>query len=163
MVAAELVRASADLSARARQHRSSSLRAVTDLDLTGIIFTATKDERAELASVNPALRSRAFTVKEAIALGSAPARPDELSALPIATDAVRFASFLNGRRGTIQLPPRAQRKWRWKATREDALDIPDDHRSSARAHVSMLKGERALAEDLATRFSAFVTESRRAT
>lgn len=125
-------------------HRA--LRVMADhLDRQDLIITASKDERAAIAMIRPGLRSRTFTLNEAVALGAASPTASELqaSATAMGSDAgllAQYAGVLHLRRGTILVaPPLApSRRRRLRRVEPDPQDIPDVHHLRRRPHTATL-------------------------
>lgn len=123
-------------------HRA--LRVVPDhLDRQDLIITASKDERAIVAMMRPALRSRTFTLNEAVALGSVAPIESELesSSAAAAGDAGRLAHYagvLHLRRGTMLVPPPVAPSRRRRRVEPDPHDIPDVHHRRRRPHTATL-------------------------
>ncbi|MDR6143983.1 protein-tyrosine phosphatase [Microbacterium foliorum] len=97
-----------------------------------LILTATAAERGAVALLNPAARTRTFTLLEAAALAE---HARSTRAAATAFDLATLAELMNAHRGLVD-PPRSSR-WR-PAAREAGFDIPDAHTSRAR-HERVLR------------------------
>lgn len=114
-----------------------------DLARRDIIITASRDERAAVALLQPSLRTRTFTIKEAVALGREPLAPGELGratrAIPEdAHPVARYAAVLNARRGSLVPPGQPRMRLPWVAV-VDPMDVPDAHHERMRRHVAVLE------------------------
>lgn len=116
-------------------HRSSPLTQ-TMLDDADLVIAASLAERAAIARLRPAARTRAFTLREALLLGSG--EPIMADGLP------QYAAALDARRGTVE-PPRAP-AFRWRRDRGNPLDVVDVHTFGSRPHH---RGLASAAEDAA--------------
>lgn len=125
-------------------HRA--LRVMADhLDRQDLIITASKDERAVIAMIRPALRNRTFTLNEAVALGAATPTESERQSSTSAMGAeagilAQYAGVLHLRRGTMLIaPPLApSRRRRLRRVEPDPQDIPDVHHLRRRPHLATL-------------------------
>ena len=123
-------------------HRSTSIDADTLL-AADLILTASRAERSTVAQLVPEARSKTFTLLEAIHLGAAAFRQDELELLAdfVRDDAVDgleiYAAALHHRRGFVA-PPSVGRTL-WGKRRRNAFDIPDAHHEGDREHRAMLE------------------------
>ena len=142
----------------AEEHRPTLLEPDT-LDGFDLIVTASRAERAIVARLRPELRSRTFTVKEAVRLGRAPLADADLrraaAFAPGAAGLALYAAALHERRGMVNLgaAPRAVLPW---ARPVDPLDIPDVHDGSRRVHVRALADAEHTARDLRTQLMRFL-------
>lgn len=121
-----------------RSHRSQPIR-VSDVARAHLLLTTTTAERAAVAGLAPDARSRTFTVREAVLLGSTDVTLADVRAVAVpgrpAASLRTFADMLHHRRGTLALA-----RARWTPLRRegaDELDLPDPHRSS-RSHDRVL-------------------------
>lgn len=126
-----------------RAHRSEALDADT-LRSADLILTASRAERSAVAALVPEVRSRMFTLREAVHLGAEPVPERELELLAqFRSDAEdlrgvrRYAQALHARRGFVTLP--AVRRTLFGARRRNPYDIADAHHGSDREHEAMLR------------------------
>ena len=110
-----------------------------------IILTATRAERAAVAQLSPSVRSRTFTVREAVALGSAAAvgMPDAgtVTGLPLAPETLdEYVRHLDRNRALLgpQAHPPRSRGWIRRRS-ADPLDIADPHADQRRRHERVLR------------------------
>lgn len=134
----------------ATSHVATALSA-SDLESSDLIITASRTERAVIARLLPELRSRTFTLKEALALGADPITSDELETAA-QSDEKRsalgvYAAALNDRRGRITWPTRSGLRMPW-LRKADPRDIPDVHHDGARVHAATLRSLRAAVKEL---------------
>lgn len=131
-----------DMRTLADAHRSVPLEAATvgEVDL---VLTATRAERGVVAALRPEMRSRAFTLREAVQLGAEPFGSDEIAALsPPRGDGhpvdglARYAVALHARRGLVT-PPTRRRSLLGRPL-PHPFDTPDAHHGALRAHRAML-------------------------
>jgi len=123
-------------------HRSRQLAAEL-LDGYALVIAASRDERAAVARLQPAMRDRTFTLREAIALAQEPLTP--------AQDVEEVAEQLNTRRGLGMLPVARKRRL---LARPHPLDIPDTHIAGAVRHASALAAVRKHVHTLHGRITA---------
>jgi len=128
----------------------SSPVATARLAQQDLILVATRAERAELANINPALRQRTFTVREAIALGNAPATSAELELVDRTrhtNQKIRLGGYhqlLNLRRGTVPMPVPRHTSWILRnVRRHDPIDLPDVHHERTAKHGAVLREAQA--------------------
>jgi len=126
-----------------RAHRSQALDADA-LRSADLILTASRAERSAVAALVPEVRSRMFTLREAVHLGAEPVQERELELLAqLGSDADdlrgvrRYARALHARRGFVTLP--AVRRTLFGARRRNPYDIADAHHGSDREHEAMLR------------------------
>lgn len=128
-----------------RAHRSQALDADA-LRSADLILTASRAERSAVAALVPEVRSRMFTLREAVHLGAEPVQERELELELLAqlgSDADdlrgvrRYARALHARRGFVTLP--AVRRTLFGARRRNPYDIADAHHGSDREHEAMLR------------------------
>lgn len=132
-------------------HRSRKLDGDA-IDAADLVIAASLSERAAIARLRPAARTRTFTLREALLLDA------ELSSGGEPVSAAGYAVALNSRRGTLELP-RRRTLMRPRAARHP-LDVEDVHQRGIRAHrnglhkadedVVMLGGRIARAVDAAS-------------
>lgn len=123
-----------------------ALPRVKSLDLSGLIITATREERSALAHHDPALRARTFTLKEAVALGAATFTEEELRLGAAADEGVHgYAAILHERRGMVQVPTPRRRLGRQAV---DPYDIADVHHAAPRVHRAGLAAVRDATREL---------------
>lgn len=115
----------------AEGYRSSRLMP-EHIEPAQLILTATAAERGAVALLNPAARTRTFTLLEAAALAE---HAGSTRAAATAFDLPTLAELMNAQRGLVE-PPRPSR-WR-RAEPEAGFDIPDAHTSRAR-HERVLR------------------------
>lgn len=132
-----------------RPHRSAALDAAA-LRASDLVLTASRAERSVVAALVPEVRSRMFTLREAVYLGAEPVQQRELELLAqFGSDADelsgvrRYAEALHARRGFVTPP--ASRRTLFGARRRNPYDIADAHHGSDREHEAML---RATAQDV---------------
>lgn len=153
-VGARICEVAASLIERTDDSHSAAPVVVEQVRDCDLILTATLAERATLARLAPALRSRTFTLREAIMLARLPTQPlwmpePEVGAGP----ARRYAALLNAGRGlATPEPPRSRLRRRKEA---HPLDIADVHLLKPRAHLTGLKAAQHDASEIARHISAF--------
>lgn len=140
--------------ADASVHRSRAL-SDEDLEAADLIITASRAERSIVARRRPDLRTRTFTLREAVALGAvgplAVGRPSDDGASPLRS----YAETINARRGTIGLE-RPARRGLFAARAVDAQDVYDAHDDGARRHLETLRALRSTVFDLHLQLGAFI-------
>lgn len=142
------------------EHRSTAVD-VEALHAAELVLTASRAERSAIAQLLPEARSKTFTLREAIHLGAAPLRSEELTAIADLIDDApteglgAYAAALHRRRGFVA-PPTAGRTL-WGKRRPNALDIPDAHHGGSREHRSMLEGTARDVVELHRQLDAFLT------
>lgn len=111
-----------------------------------MVVVATKAERASVAQASPLMRSRTFTLREAIHLGSTEVETESEREFiaGIRQDGHAklrdYAMLLHGRRGLVAASrPSGRLPFFGKVHRTDPLDIPDAHHSRMRSHRAMLR------------------------
>lgn len=104
------------------------------IDNADLILTATRAERGFIAQLDPQLRSRTFTLREAVALGRHALDADAAAASAPGDGLAGYAAILHGRRGMV-LPPKP-RRGRLGLGRQgaDPYDLSDVHHSAPRIH-----------------------------
>lgn len=117
-----------------------------NLDEHELIITASRAERAALARIQPSLRARTFTLREAVGLGKTRVTPAEIQRASRRSEPEQvlglYAAVLNGRRGTVSFPPPPALRLPWRPV-IDPQDIPDVHHAELKQHVGTLKELRA--------------------
>ena len=126
-----------------KPHRSLAVDA-DDLRSADLILTASRAERSVVATLAPEVRSRAFTLREAIHLGIEPVRQPELELVAqfdsLADDERElrvYAEALHTRRGFVALP--TSRRSLFGKPGRNPYDIADAHHRSDREHHAMLR------------------------
>ncbi len=136
----------------AEEHRPTLLEPDT-LDAYDLIITASRAERGIVARLRPDLRSRTFTLKEAVRLGRQPLTEADLrrgaSLAPAADGLALYAAALHERRGTVSYGAASRSVLPW-ARRVDPIDIPDVHDGARRAHLRALKDTEQAAQEFRT-------------
>lgn len=128
-------RVATEIAPGASGHRSLLLTPAM-LDDSDLVIAASLAERAAIARLRPAARTRTFTLREALLLESVQ---------PIAADGLpAYAAALDARRGTVE-PPRTP-AFRWRRDRDNPLDVVDVHKLGSRTHR---RGLVSAAEDAA--------------
>ena len=131
----------------AESHVSTAVTTRT-LRSQDIILTATRAERARVAQLSPDLRSRTFTLREAVVLGRSPFTIAEIdfaasTLAPNARDRLGgYPLLLNIRRGLVPMPAPRRSLPFLRPTQDDPIDIPDVHVEGAHRHKSVLEAER---------------------
>jgi protein-tyrosine phosphatase len=157
-LAASLIDGNAYGAAYAASHVSAQV-AESELENQNLILTASREERARLARMLPASRTRTFTLKEAVALGRPPLDAVELDRLEADRDdgpltLVDYAEFLHQRRGRIPVTNPSKMRMPW-SPQIDPQDIPDVHHENSRKHASTLKELRELVRTLHDQMGEF--------
>ena len=158
-VAASLIEPESERTAFEASHSSAPL-ALTQLSVQSMVLVATRAERARVASLAPALRSRTFTLREAVYLGESPPTTAETDAIMRARRPgeqprlAAYAELLHARRGLLQ-PPVSKFSAPF-LNRTDPLDIPDVHHEKPRRHVAALKFTQATVRTLHRQLSDFL-------
>jgi protein-tyrosine phosphatase len=126
-----------------RRHRS--IRATPSrVAQARLILTASRSNRAALAQVDPAARSRTFTLREAAWLGADYVKNPALEGGAAVT---AFARYLDEQRG-LKAPIRPIRTGLFMRP-SDPLSIPDGHNLSMREHLRTLKDVERVSEVVA--------------
>ena len=128
-----------------------SLRAtVTRLNQASLILTASRPNRAAVARIAPGVRTRTFTLREALMLGEGYDRPTGVSGLD---GVLAFAEYLNARRGVVapQVPTGIRK---WFAPKGDPLSIVDGHNMGSREHHHTIKQVREVTTAIADLMTA---------
>lgn len=125
-------RVAVEVEPEAASHRSIRLEADA-IDAADLVIAASLEERSLIARLRPSARTRTFTLREALRLG------DERTS---ASSLAEYATVLDSRRGTLDLPTPSRRFLRRESP--SPLDIVDVHQFGMRAHR---KGLEAAAVD----------------
>jgi protein-tyrosine phosphatase len=147
-VSASLITGSEAGAAFAASHVSAPVVA-SHLATQDMILVATRAERAKVAQINPALRERTFTVREAIALGRTPATAAELdqaARMRTSNQRVRLAGYpqlLHLRRGTVGMPVARPPLPFFGRQHANPIDIPDVHHEKLKNHEAKLRESQA--------------------
>lgn len=143
-ISASLISSTEAGAAFAASHASAPI-AVTQLGSQDAVFVASRAERSRIAQINPSVRARTFTVREAIALGRAQptaAEVDNVLRNRPTNQRLRLGGYpalLNARRGTL-VPPAPRKKFPFLGSAPaDPFDIPDVHQEGAKTHLATLK------------------------
>lgn len=135
----------------------------SDLEAQELVITASRAERSAVARLDPSLRSRTFTLREAIWLGADRASAVEREMLasahgnPVRSRVAGFAALLNSRRGLLPAPASRRSIVPWAAA-SDPLDVPDAHHVRDAQHVAVLKSMRADVIAFRSQLARFVSE-----
>jgi protein-tyrosine-phosphatase len=127
------------------------------LDTSGLVLTASQEERSVLARLAPATRARTFTLVEAALLASyaAQAAPEaRISDLP------SLARLMHQHRGrVVATTTRSRRRRRDDVAFDstDSLDVADAHASDGPTHDHVLARIRWAVDHLATGLTALTT------
>lgn len=119
-------------------HRATPLTAER-VRAADLVLTATRVERAAVATMVPDARARAFTLREAVHLGAEPmdlAAPVRHAPDDEADGLARYAAALHARRGLAAAPHRG--RGLLGRRRPHPFDTPDAHHGSVRGHRAML-------------------------
>lgn len=133
------------------------------LQSASLVITATRAERADVALLIPAMRSRTFTLREAVVL----AQLEPVSAPPgrgrDGDDLLTaFAESLDQRRGSVRSEDRRSRlRWFHRRDHSDDLDIPDAHHRRPRDHRRVLQTVQTETTALHEHLRAFAGRSER--
>lgn len=110
------------------------------LQTAGLVITATRAERAEVTLLDPAMRARTFTLREAVTLARlasdlpSPDRAEEGDVL------AAFAQSLDQRRGSVRAEDASGwRRWLHRRDRTGGVDIADAHHRRPREHRRALQ------------------------
>lgn len=105
-------------------HRSRKLDGDA-VDAADLVIAASLSERAAIARLRPAARTRTFTLREALLLDA------QLSSGSERISVAGYAAALNSRRGNLDLPRRTLMRPR---AERHPLDVEDVHQRGNRAH-----------------------------
>lgn len=111
---------------RAFGHLSTPLT-VDGLDAADLVIAASLAERSLIVRLRPSVRSRTFTLREAVLLGEQNAPSTSLA---------DYAEKLDARRGTLDLPMPRRRPW--SRGTGHPLDVVDVHHLGVRTHRKIL-------------------------
>jgi protein-tyrosine-phosphatase len=128
-----------DIVGSASGHRSTRLDA-DHLDAADLVIAASLVERALIAQLRPNVRTRTFTLREALLLGERRVPASSLA---------EYAAALDARRGTLDLPHR--RALPWRRDTAHPLDVVDVHHFRPGVHRRGLEKAAADARTLAAR------------
>lgn len=131
----------------ADRHRSAPLTAAK-VASAKLILTAGREHRAAVAKIDPAARSRTFTLKEALWLGEGFTASESGDA---AID--QFARYAHRGRGMREIPEGRRSLIPWKRSATDALTITDTHGDEVRRH----RATTAEVTDVAGRLAGLLT------
>ena len=124
---------------------------IDDLATQDLIITATREERAHIARMAPALRGRTFTLREAVTLGG----DVTLTSYDEPEPLLGYSAVLNSRRGRTQIdePPIGGNLFQ---SRHHPLDIPDVHFERSKRHLSTLTDLMTAVETFHDQISRYV-------
>ncbi|UBH07487.1 protein-tyrosine-phosphatase [Leucobacter sp. Psy1] len=136
----------------AEQHHSALVdEAAIQSDL---VIVASRAERAVLAKRDPELRSRVFTLPEAVLLGRIVAA-ERNGATDFDASISDYAQSLDAQRGMLVFPrPQREHRWFGAAASSHPLDIPDDHHRRRGPHRATLKRVRLETEEFTAQLLA---------
>lgn len=127
-------------------HKASKV-SMASLEAADLILVASLRERRALAQMEPGLRDRTFTLREALLLNDAPLLGDE----PARGGTLReYASALAARRGMVPVPA-TRRSLPIIGAGTNPLDVPDVHTMSSRRHRAGLLAAQRNVRELAGR------------
>lgn len=117
------------------------------VEMADLIFTTDMSQRAAVAQLSSAARSRTFTLREAAFLLEGAARHGELRTAPWTfADAV---DRLNTLRATIVMPSSGRgRRFGGGGRRRNPLDIGDGHGKGPKVHSDVVHSVAAVSEEL---------------
>lgn len=141
-------------------HGSTPLDAahLADMDM---VVVATRSERGKIAKLDPSLRDRTFTLREAVALGAAAPTDTELATLAARMETEDlplggYPALLHGRRGLAPVvQPHPTSRWQ-RRDQTDPFDIPDAHLLGERVHRSTLQQVQTETRTLQAAMGAFL-------
>ena len=160
-ISASLITGSESGQAFAEAHKSKPL-ASAELQAQDLILVASRSERAKIAQMNPRLRSRTFTVREALALGAPTVTEADLELMVRGraphqkTRLAGYTQLLHQRRGTVPIPASRRLPW-FSRTPVDPSDIPDVHHKKRPQHAAMLKTAQGEVRSLHDQIQAFLS------
>ncbi|MFI8633278.1 hypothetical protein ACIGEP_11835 [Microbacterium sp. NPDC077663] len=123
----------------------------------GLVITATRAERSEIALLDPAMRSRTFTLREAVILAKVdpPLVPTNRAAGGVDLLAA-FTDALDQRRGSVRVETASGwSRWVGGRNRSDDADIADAHNRRLRDHRRALQAVRESTLTLHTQLREF--------
>ncbi|GAA2177907.1 hypothetical protein GCM10009847_05840 [Leucobacter tardus] len=147
--------------ALAAEHRSASVDEAFAAPgpAPDLVIVASRAERAALATRDPDLRPRLFTLSEAVLLGRIVAARQN-DGLAVDTSRGAYARLLDAQRGMLVVPrPPRRRPWSGGASTGHPLDIPDDHHRRRGPHMATLKRVRAETEEFASQVQMLAHEA----
>lgn len=159
-ISASLITSSDSGQKFAKGHESRPLVSA-ELQAQDLILVASRAERAKIAQMNPRLRSRTFTVREALALGAPAVTPADLeliarSRVPHQKNRLDgYTQLLHQRRGMVPLPAPRRSLLAFRAP-ADPSDIPDVHHQKRSQHTSTLRAAQTEVRGLHTQIMAFL-------
>ena len=149
----------ASLSGRvARESHVSQQLTESELGAQDLIIVASREERAHLARLLPSIRTRTFTLKEAVQLGAAMMEAREVERSRVIEGeraAAGYAALLNHRRGRTAAPHRPSIRAPWVQA-ADPHDIPDVHHGSPKNHANTLVQLRSLVRTVQRRIGEYI-------
>ncbi|THE08624.1 hypothetical protein E1I21_01975 [Microbacterium oleivorans] len=127
------------------------------LQEAGLVITATRAERAEVALLLPAMRSRTYTLREAVALAQIePLTATTRTGASPGDVLTAFAESLDRHRGSVRAENKTSRShWLHRRGRADDVDIADAHHRRARDHQRALRTVQVETIALHAQLSAF--------
>ena len=143
--------------ALASEHRSASVDEAFAAPgpAPDLVIVASRAERAALATRDPDLRTRLFTLSEAVLLGRIVAAQQDGGPVDDASLSA-YAQLLDAQRGVLVFPrPPRRRPWSGGASAEHPLDIPDAHHRRRGPHTATLKRVSAETEEFAALLQTF--------
>lgn len=158
-LAGSLLSADGESPARVSSHVSKQVLD-SDVERQDVIIVASREERARLARMLPSSRTRTFTLREAVALGTpldvayGSKRDDPGDGGGTLAD---YAAFLHARRGRVRIPPVARGLLPWVPP-ADPYDIPDVHHETGKKHATTLRQIRELIRTLHVQVQSFLEE-----
>lgn len=160
-VSASLIQTSEAGESFAASHVSSPI-VPSQLAAQDIIIVATRSERGKVAALNPDLRSRTFTLREAIVLGKAAPTSAELEFIVRnrpSNQRLRLGGYtqlLHIRRGTVPMPVARKPLPFIGRPASDPIDLPDVHHEKVKTHLGTLKELQTEIRLLQSRISEFL-------
>lgn len=144
---AAMTRTDDEWARRAAKHRATQLSEL-EASRADLVLAVSRSSRSAVAHAAPAVRSRTFTLPEALALG---AGFTPLPGADIADTIRRFAVYLDEQRGVQRIPQRRKLPWRrWV----DPVSIDDGHVGTEREHAATVRRTAAIATSLAALLTA---------
>lgn len=139
----------------AQQAQAHEARMVSSdlLDRSGLILAASSDIRSEIVRLNPEVRDRTFTFREAAHRG---AQFDPGSHTRPAGVVGAYAAHLDRARSTMAPVPSTRGLWRRSGSNDEAISIADGHRAGARLHRRALKEVSDAVGEVVTHFNRYV-------
>ena len=145
--------------ALAAEHRSASVDEAFAAPgpAPDLVIVASRAERAALATRDPDLRARLFTLSEAVLLGRIVAAQQD-GGPEVDTSPGAYARVLDGQRGMLVFPRPPRRRPLGGASAGHPLDIPDEHHRRRGPPTATLKRVRAEAAEFAAQVQTFSLE-----